>query len=125
MKFIMMLPFLVLLFLIPAQAEESDECIFTGFIQKSWVMFGERPWVTGFVINCDDDNIEYHLKDFVHWQIKDANGDPVIEEIYNRQMSESRKEKYRQEYDYTKYKGIDDVYRGYGVAGANADTTES
>ena len=66
--------------------EEDDSCIFTGYIEKSWVKFQERPWVTGFVVNCDPEfawqyfssNDEgYFEKDRVFVRILDINGDLV------------------------------------------------
>ena len=55
--------------------EEEQKCIFTAHIEKSWVFFPDRPWVTGSVINCDSN--EYHEKDRVFVRILNINGDLV------------------------------------------------
>ncbi len=124
MKLLIRIPFLALFF-IPAFAEEQsyEQCVFTGHIQKSWATFGERPWITGFVYNCDD-NIEYHLKDFVHWQINHLDGKPVDGGYMTWKPIASERTLVESERP-SKYKGIDDVFRGYGIKGANADTTEA
>ncbi|MCZ6583061.1 MAG: hypothetical protein O6761_07830 [Thaumarchaeota archaeon] len=55
--------------------EQTKECEFTAYIEKSWVFFTERPWVTGFVSDCDSN--EYHEKDRVFVRVLDINGDLV------------------------------------------------
>lgn len=121
MKILLLIPLLTLC-IIPVFADQ-EECTFTAYIEKSWVNFGDRPWVSGFVDNCDD-KIQYHLKDFVHWQIKDINGDIVTENWHFAKNSATNEAKLRDTQP-SKYKGIDDVFRGYGIKGANADTTEA
>ncbi len=88
MKLLFILPLLVLLF-IPVFADDEviqqDGCIFTSWIEKSWVLFQERPWVSGFVYNCDD-GIDYYLKDFVHVRILDIDGNLVDDNYYYNKM---------------------------------------
>lgn len=55
--------------------EEIKECQFTASIEKSWVFFTERPWVTGFVNDCEV--YHYFEKDRVFVRILDINGDLV------------------------------------------------
>lgn len=55
--------------------EQTKECQFTANIEKSWVFFSERPWVTGWITDCDS-NI-YWEKDRVFVRILDINGDLV------------------------------------------------
>lgn len=56
-----------------AFGEEEDNCQFDAHLEKSWIKFGERPWVTGGVIGCDV--TEYHEKNTVYVRILDINGD--------------------------------------------------
>lgn len=97
--------------------EEGESCIFTAYIQKSWVKFQERPWVTGWVYNCDD-GIEYQLKDTVYVRVLDINGN-IIEDDWKAGKNTARSEHSNP----TKYIFNDQVYRG-GAQG-NADTTET
>lgn len=77
---LLIIPLLALLF-IPAFADqESQDCVFTAHIEKSWVFFQDRPWVTGSVINCDD-KIDPYKKDFVYMRILDINGDVVEDNL--------------------------------------------
>ncbi len=74
-KLLFLLP--IALLIIPVFAQETqEECIFTSHLEKSWIFFQERPWVTGSMINCDD-GIQYHLKDTVYIRILDINGDLI------------------------------------------------
>lgn len=114
-----MIQFLLILLLIPIGNmvfAEEDDCIFTAYIEKSWVFFQERPWVTGFVINCDEE-IQYHLKDFVYIRILDINGDLVDDNYYDNR--DTRRTSAPEKYVFN-----DSVYRGGGLGG-NADTTHA
>jgi len=96
--------------------EEDESCIFTAYIEKSWVKFQERPWVTGWVYNCDE-GIPYHLKDTVYVRILDINGD-LIEDDWKDNKNSIKSKNHP-----TKYIFNDQVYRG-GARGAS-DNTEA
>ena len=97
--------------------EEDESCIFTGYIQKSWIKFTESPWVTGWVINCDE-GIQYQLKDTVYVRILDINGD-LVEDDWKARKDTAKTESSNP----TKYIFNDQVYRG-GAQG-NADVSEA
>lgn len=92
---------------------EKNECVFTANIEKSWVIFLERPWVTGTVYNCDE-SIEYQKKDTVYIRILDING-IVIDDGWKPKARDNPIE------TPNKYIFNDQVYRG-GSQG-NADVT--
>ena len=91
----------------------AEECIFTAYIEKSWVTFRERPWVIGTVYNCDE-SIEYQKKDTLYIRILDINGD-VIDDGWKPEARANPVE------TPNKYIFNDQVYRG-GSQG-NADVT--
>lgn len=93
--------------------EQQDECIFTSYLEKSWIQFQERPWVTGSVINCDE-GIENHKRDSVYIRILDINGD-VVDDGWKPEARANPVE------TPNKYIFNDQVYRG-GSQG-NADVT--
>lgn len=115
---------LALLMLIPGVVYASHEsipieeqgCIFSADIEKSWVFFQERPWVSGDVYNCDE-SIQYQLKDTVYVRILDINGDLVDDDWKDNRNTVNEDD------TPTKYIFNDQVYRG-GAQG-NADTTET
>lgn len=109
-----------LLLLIPislayASSEEEviEECEFTADIEKSWVFFTERPWVTGYVYNCDSN--EYHEKDTVFVRILDINGD-LVEDGWKPQKNTGKQLPL-----VTKYVFNQDVYRGGFRGNANVE----
>jgi len=116
---LLLVPLFALLF-IPAFAQETQEendCIFTSYLEKSWVFFQERPWVTGSVINCDD-GIQYHLKDTVYVRILDINGDLVDDNWIPKARHNVAEDGKPQKYVFN-----DSVYRGGGIGG-NADVSQ-
>ena len=96
---------------------DNQECVFSADIEKSWIMFGERPWVTGFIVNCDD-GIQYHLKDTVYVRILNINGD-VIQDSWKPKKDTAR----TQHNNPSKYIFNDQVYRG--GAQVNADVSKA
>lgn len=115
-----------LLLLIPISAafaapEENvvKECIFTANIEKSWVFFTEKPWVTGIVKNCDSQSWEYtsnellySTKDTVKIKIFDINGNLVDDHI----ATGKTKVPVTDGITYSKYSFNDHVYRGGHIA---------
>jgi hypothetical protein len=76
--------------------EQTEECIFTGFLEKSWMYYAETPWIRGSVINCDTAHtVTQRLlqQDRIHVQILTIDGQIIGDNL-------------RGEYDYHY-----DVYR--------------
>jgi len=93
---------------------EEESCIFTAYIEKTWVMFQESPWVTGFVYNCD--SREYHEKDRVLVRILDINGD-LVEDSWQQKKTTAHKDTKPSLYTFTEH-----VYRkGSFTGNANVE----
>lgn len=92
----------------------ADECIFTANIEKTWVNFGDRPYVFGTVKNCDSNDI--YKKDFVFVKILDEDGNLVDDKWQPDKVTAKTNKP-------TKYAWNDNVYRGGGL-GMNADVSE-
>ena len=107
----------VILIIISFNPIQAQECVFTSMLEKSWVMFGERPAVMGFVINCDD-NIEYQKKDTVYIRILDVDGN-VVDDNWKASKDTARTKNDNP----TQYIFNDQVYRG-GSQG-NADISQA
>jgi len=101
----------------PEPVEESQDCMFTAYLEKSWIKFQERPWVTGWVYNCDE-GIQYQLKDTVYVRILDINGD-IIEDDWKARKDTAK----TQNNNPTKYIFNDNVYRG-GSHGGTENTED-
>lgn len=120
MRYITLIPLLSLLF-IPVFAEKYEEpqkgeCVFTSHLEKSFIYFQERPWVLGYVSNCDD-GIENHKKDFVYMRILDVNGDLLDDKWIPEARHTVKGDQPPQKYVFN-----DSVYRGGGLGG-NADVS--
>ena len=101
------------------EEEVGKECIFTANIEKSWVSFTERPWVTGIVKNCDSQSWEYtsnellySMKDTVQIKIFDIDGNLVDDHI----APGPTKIPVKDGIIYSKYSFNDQVYRGGQIA---------
>ena len=108
-----------LYFAVSVTDANAEECVFTSSITKSWVMFGERAGLQGFVINCDS-NIDYWKQDTVYIRILDNEGNLVTDKSggFNSDTKPSKTDQLTPE----KYVYNDQVYRG-GSQG-NADVSE-
>lgn len=95
---------------------DEQSCLFTAYIEKSWIFFQDHPWVTGSVINCDG-GIENHKKDFVYVRILDINGDLVDDKWIPEARHNVAEDEMPQKYVFN-----DSVYRGGGLGG-NADVS--
>ena len=94
--------------------EVDESCIFTAFIEKSWVFFTERSWVTGWVTGCDSQSWEYTpneilyaMKDTIQVKILDIDGNLVDDHIADKDNIP-----FSDEIVYSKYSFRDYVYRG-------------
>jgi len=95
--------------------EQIKECQFTANIEKSWVFFTERPWVTGWITDCDSD--KYFEKDRVFVRILDINGDLVESEWFTKTTAKSSTPE--------KYVFTEHVYReGSFTGNANVEGAE-
>ncbi len=96
--------------------EENESCIFTAFIEKSWVFFQDRPWVSGFVNSCDA--YHYFEKDQIFVRILDINGNTVSDswKPYNTKAYPLEPPSL---YEFTTY-----VYRGGARGGTNVESAE-
>ena len=97
-----------------AYAETIEECHFTAFIEHTWVMYGERPWVSGFVVGCDnprwvhtDNELDYQLKDTIQVRFTDINGN-----LLTGHIADADNIPFSDEIEYSKYSFRDYVYRG-------------
>lgn len=116
------------------------ECVFTASIEKNIVFTSEKPFVTGFVKNCDVENITYSgnenwnaMKNKVFVRILDNNGD-LVDRIDNsknvfvgRQTPNDVHENHFLNDKFniaSKFNFNDSVYREGSYTG-NADVSES
>jgi len=96
--------------------EEDESCIFTAYIEKSWISFPDDPWVSGFVYNCDSN--EYHEKDRVFVRVLDINGDLVEDNWLPK--NPTNKDEIVSQYVFTEH-----VYRkGSFTGNANVESVE-
>lgn len=96
--------------------EQIKECVFTADIEKSWVFFTERPWVTGWITDCDSN--KYWEKDRVFVRILDING-ALVEDTW-KPSDPTNKVEIVSQYIFTEH-----VYRAGSFTGnANVEKVE-
>lgn len=122
-KFIYFLIFpIFVILLVPVFAEEETEkCNFTASLEKSWIYYGETPFLTGFVINCDTGGTQEARdlsRDRVHIKLLDINGERIDENWLGST-------KYTGSSNPTQYQYVENVYReGQGGNIASDNTKE-
>lgn len=96
--------------------EPVIECEFTAYIEKSWIFFTERPWISGWIKDCDSG--VYWEKDRIFVRILDINGD-LVEDTW-QPTNPTNKEEIVSQYTFTEH-----VYReGSFTGNANVEKVE-